>query len=163
MLRGNVLKVVLYRPLNPHNSGAIARTCAMLGAELHLVKPLGFELPNKDLRRASMDYIDDTTVRVHESWQAFTSTLESDVGVWLFTDGAQDEYTNVRYGPDDYLVFGRENDGIPQEILREHRTLSIPMRGARGQPRTDHRFHSLNVSVSAAIGLSEALRQLHSE
>ncbi len=156
-----VLRIVLYQPLNPHNTGAIARTCAMLGSELHLVRPLGFDLPNRDLRRASMDYILDTNVSVHESWDAFKASLSPTARLWLFTDAAQQTYTEVAYQSDDYLVFGRESDGIPAEILATHPCVSIPMRGASGDPRTDHRFHSLNVSVSAAIGLSEALRQIH--
>jgi len=156
-----VLKIVLYQPLNPHNTGAIARTCAMLGSELHLVRPLGFELPNRDLRRASMDYVLDTNVSIHESWDDFKASLSSSARLWLFTDAAQQTYTEVAYASDDYLVFGRESDGIPQQILGAHPCVSIPMRGASGDPRTDHRFHSLNVSVSAAIALSEALRQLH--
>ncbi len=156
-----VLNVVLYQPLNPHNVGAIARTCAMLGADLHLIRPFGFDYPNRDLRRASMDYVDDITVTVHEAWDAFLRTLQPDVRLWMFTDAATHTYTEVTYQEGDYLVFGRENDGIPKEILAQHPCVSIPMRGAKGSPRTDHRFHSLNVSVSAGIALSEAVRQLH--
>ena len=158
-----MLKVVLYQPQNPHNTGAIARSCAMLGSELHLVRPLGFEVPNRDLRRASMDYVLDTNVTVHGSWDAFKASLSPEARLWLFTDAAQQTYTEVVYASDDYLVFGRESDGIPADILQTHSCLSIPMRGASGDPRTDHRFHSLNVSVSAAIALSEALRQLHAD
>ena len=156
-----MLRVVLYQPQNPHNTGAIARTCAMLGAELHLVRPLGFDVPNRDLRRASMDYVLDTNVTVHDSWDAFKASLSSTARLWLFTDAARQTYTEARYEADDYLVFGRESDGIPTSILETHMCLSIPMRGASGDPRTDHRLHSLNVSVSAAIALSEALRQLN--
>ena len=158
-----MLKVVLYQPQNPHNTGAIARTCAMLGSELHLVRPLGFEVPNRDLRRASMDYVLDTNVTVHESWEVFKASLQPAARLWLFTDAAQQTYTQAVYASDDYLVFGRESDGIPSSILKTHHCVSIPMRGASGGPRTDHRFHSLNVSVSAAIALSEALRQLHTD
>ena len=156
-----MLKVVLYQPLNPHNTGAIARTCAMLGAQLHLVRPLGFEVPNRDLRRASMDYVLDTNITVHDSWDAFKASLKGAARLWLFTDAAQQTYCEVAFESEDYLVFGRESDGIPASILETHACLSIPMRGASGEARTDHRFHSLNVSVSAAIALSEALRQLH--
>ena len=120
-----MLKVVLYQPLNPHNTGAIARTCAMLGAELHLVRPLGYEFPNRDLRRASMDYVLDTNVTVHDSWEAFKASLAATARLWMFTDAAQQTYTEVVYESHDYLVFGRESDGIPAQILGAHPCVKI--------------------------------------
>ena len=155
-----MLRVVLYQPENPHNTGGIVRTCALLGAQLHLVEPLGFTLPNRHLRRASMDYIDHVTLELHESWTAFTASLEPDATVWLFTDAGSLEHSSARFRDGDYLVFGRESDGLPSAILESHPGLRIAMPGAASRPRTDHRFHSLNVSVSVGIAVAEANRQL---
>jgi tRNA (cytidine/uridine-2'-O-)-methyltransferase len=155
-----VVNVVLYQPENPHNTGGIARTCALLDARLHLIEPFGFPYPNRDLRRSSMEYVELAAPVVHASWEAFTASLEEESRMWLFSDAGATVYTAARFQGGDYLVFGRESDGLPSAILQAHASLSIPMPGAEKRERDDHRFHSLNVSVSAAIALSEALRQL---
>jgi tRNA (cytidine/uridine-2'-O-)-methyltransferase len=155
-----VLNVVLFQPENPHNTGGIARTCALLEAKLHLIQPLGFAYPNRDLRRASMDYIDHVALQLHDSWTAFTATLEENANLWLFTDAGSSDHSSVRYAENDYLVFGRESDGLPPAILEAHSGVRIPMPGATRHPRADHRFHSLNVSISVGIALAEARRQL---
>jgi tRNA (cytidine/uridine-2'-O-)-methyltransferase len=155
-----MLNVVLYRPENPHNTGAIARTCAMLMARLHLIKPYGFDSIGKDARRASMGYLEDSQMLEHESWQAFTALLNPQDRIWTFSDKGASVYTQVEYRERDYLVFGRESDGLPLEILEGYSSLSIPMPGADLKPRDDHRFHSLNLSVSVAIASYEAARQI---
>jgi tRNA (cytidine/uridine-2'-O-)-methyltransferase len=155
-----MLNVVLYRPENPHNTGAIARTCAMLMARLHLIKPYGFDSIGKDARRASMGYLEDSQMLEHESWEAFTALLNPQDRIWTFSDKGASVYTQVEYRERDYLVFGRESDGLPLEILEGYSSLSIPMPGADLKPRDDHRFHSLNLSVSVAIASYEAARQI---
>lgn len=155
-----MLNVVLYRPENPHNTGAIARTCAMLTARLHLIKPYGFDSIGKDARRASMGYLSDSQMFEHESWEAFIGSLSSDARIWLFSDKGSVVYTQVSFQENDYLVFGRESDGLPISILSSHACLNIPMPGSELKPRDDHRFHSLNLSVSVAIAAYEAARQI---
>ncbi len=155
-----MLNVVLFQPENPHNTGAIGRTCALFTAQLHLIRPLGFEYPNRDVRRASMDYLQDEAATLHESWEAFVGSLLAGSRVWLLADRGSQVYSQVQFKDGDYLVFGRESDGLPETILESYPGLSIPMPGARLGPRTDHRFHSLNVSVSVAVALGEAARQV---
>jgi tRNA (cytidine/uridine-2'-O-)-methyltransferase len=155
-----VFNIVLYQPENPHNTGGIARTCALFGANLHLIRPLGFPYPNRDLRRASMDYFESATPTLHTSWDAFTATLEDASRVWLFTDAAAEVYSRAAFENGDYLVFGRESDGLPAHVLERYSGLRIPMPGAARGPREDHRFHSLNVSISVGVALSEAMRQI---
>lgn len=155
-----VVNVVLYQPENPHNTGGIARTCALLDARLHLIQPFGFAYPNRDLRRSSMEYVNLAAPVIHASWEAFTGTLEEAASLWLFSDAGTTVYSAARFSAGDYLVFGRESDGLPAAILAAHTSLSIPMPGAARGARGDHRFHSLNVSVSVGIALSEALRQI---
>jgi tRNA (cytidine/uridine-2'-O-)-methyltransferase len=162
-----VFNIVLYQPENPHNTGGIARTCALFAAKLHLIQPLGFPYPNRDLRRTSMDYLEAATPTLHASWDAFAVTLEQRsrgdaARVWLFTDTGSEVYSRAEFQPGDYLVFGRESDGLPASILESFPGLRIPMPGAVKGPREDHRFHSLNVSISVGIALSEATRQITS-
>jgi tRNA (cytidine/uridine-2'-O-)-methyltransferase len=156
-----VVNVVLYQPENPHNTGGIARSCALFGARLHLIEPLGFPYPSRDLRRSSMDYVMQAAPVLHVSWAAFTAALEESAKLWLFSDAGETSYTDAPFQTNDYLVFGRESDGLPAAILSAYERLSIPMPGAKNGARDDHRFHSLNVSVSVGIALGEALRQLN--
>jgi len=146
-----MLNIVLVNPEIPQNTGNIARTCAATGAKLHLIKPLGFELSDKYLKRAGLDYWHLMTYEVHESWEDF---LEKNPGVVLHfaTTKAPKNYCEVSYGPDDYLVFGRETKGLDEALLSVNydKCIRIPMR---------HDARSLNLSNSVAIVLYEALRQ----
>ena len=155
-----VLNVVLYQPEIPHNTGAIARTCALIKTRLHLVRPFGFQLLDKRMKRASMDYLEDAELTEHASWTAFEATIPDASRVFVLSGWASQIYSQVEYQKDDYLVFGRESDGVPREILEKYRTLRIPMPGAEASPRDDHRFHSLNLSVSVGIAAFEAARQI---
>ncbi|MEY4530358.1 MAG: hypothetical protein RLZZ156_1079 [Deinococcota bacterium] len=155
-----VLNVVLYQPEIPHNTGAIARTCALIETRLHLVRPFGFQLLDKRMKRASMDYLEDAELTEHASWQAFEESLAPDARVFVLSGWASEIYSQIEYQKNDYLVFGRESDGVPREILEKYRTLRIPMPGAEKAPREDHRFHSLNLSVSVGIAAFEAARQI---
>ena len=143
--------VVLVEPEIPQNAGNIARTCAATGCVLHLVKPLGFEISDKYLKRAGLDYWHLVDVRVHESFEEVEKALPS-AHFYFFTTKAEHTYTEVRYRDGDALVFGRETRGLPEELLVRHREgcVRIPM---------IHESRSLNLSNAVAIALYEGLRQ----
>ena len=146
-----MMHIVLVNPEIPQNTGNIARTCAATGAKLHLIEPLGFELSDKYLKRAGLDYWHMMTYEVHPSWEAF---LAANPGGRLHfaTTKAPRDYCAATYGPDDFLVFGRETKGLDEALLAANydRCVRIPM-------VADAR--SLNLSNSVAIVLYEALRQ----
>ena len=145
------MHVVLVNPEIPQNTGNIARTCAATGAKLHLIEPLGFELSDKYLKRAGLDYWHLMVYEVHPSWEAFLAANPG-ANLYFATTKAPRDYCQVRYGADDCLVFGRETKGLDESLLAAHydRCVRIPM-------RPDAR--SLNLSNSVAIVLYEALRQ----
>lgn len=145
------LNLVLYEPEIPANTGNIGRTCAATDTRLHLIEPLGFSLAEKHLKRAGMDYWKELDVTTYVNWQDFCRR-NPDARVYYATTKARQVYTQVRYEPDCFLMFGRESAGIPEEILKEHpdTCVRIPMAG---------HTRSLNLSNAAAIVLYEALRQ----
>lgn len=148
----NALNVVLVNPEIPQNAGNIARTCAATGAILHLIRPLGFQLDDKYMKRAGLDYWFLTDVRVHESWADFCAAHPG-ARLHLLTTKARRGYAEARYAEGDFLVFGRETRGLDEGLLAAHgeSCVRIPMR-----PEA----RSLNLSNSVAIVLYEALRQL---
>ncbi|MCD7763389.1 MAG: tRNA (cytidine(34)-2'-O)-methyltransferase [Lachnospiraceae bacterium] len=145
------MNIVLYEPEIPANTGNIGRTCVATGTRLHLIEPLGFLLTEKALRRAGMDYWPQLDVTRYINYEDF---LEKNPGAKLYfaSTKARNLYTEVRYEPDCYIMFGKESAGIPEEILRDHpdTAVRIPMIGET---------RSLNLGNSAAIVLYEALRQ----
>lgn len=147
-----LLNVVLYQPDIPQNTGNIARTCAATGTILHLVHPLGFQIDAKHIRRAGLDYWQEVVIREYESWEVFRETYGSK-RTFFFTTKGKRLYTEVDYREGDYLVFGPETRGLPEEIIAPagDRALRIPMRQG---------LRSLNLSNSVALVLYEALRQL---
>jgi tRNA (cytidine/uridine-2'-O-)-methyltransferase len=147
-----MLKVVLYQPEIPQNVGNIARTCAATGAELHLIRPLGFQWNSPRLKRAGLDYWSELDYILHDSWQAFLETLPSSSRVWAFSSKASQLYTQVHYHPGDYLLFGPESRGLPAEALERFPSVTIPMPGRGGR--------SLNLAVAVGIGVYEVLRQM---
>ena len=146
-----MMHIVLVNPEIPQNTGNIARTCAATGAMLHLIKPLGFELSDKYLKRAGLDYWHMMTLEVHESWEDFLSAYP-DAHFYYATTKAPRDYCGAQFMDGDFLVFGRETKGLPEELLARNydKCIRIPM-------RSDAR--SLNLSNSVAIVLYEALRQ----
>ncbi|MDA0266739.1 MAG: tRNA (cytidine(34)-2'-O)-methyltransferase [Cyanobacteria bacterium] len=148
-----MVKVVLVNPEIPPNTGNIARTCAATATELHLVKPLGFELSDRQLKRAGLDYWPYVNLSVHESWAAFAGVSRSQGGRLIgFSTKGTVPYTDITYQPSDWLLFGPETRGLSPEILGNcDLTTCIPMRGTG--------VRSLNLSVSVAVGLFESLRQ----
>ena len=147
-----MLNIVLVSPEIHQNTGNIARTCAATGAALHLIRPLGFEITDKALRRAGLDYWYLLDVRIYDSLDDF-SEKNGPVSMWLYTTKAPARYCDVTYQDGDYLFFGRESAGLPEPFLEAHRDrcVKIPMA---------EEARSLNLSNSAAIAVYEALRQL---
>lgn len=148
-----MLNVVLVHPEIPPNTGNVIRLCANTGARLHLVEPLGFTLDSAKLRRAGLDYHEYASVRVHTDWEALMAMESPGRMFALTTRGARSPY-DVRFGPDDWLVFGCETRGLPDDILAripEARWLRLPM-------RPDNR--SLNLSNAVAVTVFEAWRQM---
>ncbi|RDI95111.1 tRNA (cytidine(34)-2'-O)-methyltransferase [Meiothermus sp. QL-1] len=147
-----MLRVVLYQPEIPQNTGNILRTCAAVGAELHLVRPLGFRWGSAELRRAGLDYWAVAHCTLHDSWPAFLGSLPPAARVWAFSSKASIPYTAVRYRSGDYLLFGPESRGLPSEVLAQFPAVRIPMPGPGGR--------SLNLAVAVGVGVYEALRQV---
>ena len=145
------LNVVLFEPEIPQNTGNIGRTCCATGTRLHLIEPMGFRITEKGLRRAGMDYWNDLDVTIYDDFQDFLEK-NPNAKLWMATTKAPQRYTDVKFGPDDYIMFGKESAGIPEEILVEHQKdcIRIPM---------NPEIRSLNLSNSVAIVLYEALRQ----
>lgn len=145
------LNIVLYEPEIPSNTGNIGRTCAATGARLHLIEPLGFRLNEKAIRRAGMDYWETLDVTRYVNWEDFLDK-NPNAEIYMATTKGKQIYTDAKYGPDCYLVFGKESAGIPEEILAMHpeSCIRIPMLGET---------RSLNLSNSVAVILYEALRQ----
>jgi tRNA (cytidine/uridine-2'-O-)-methyltransferase len=147
-------QVVLVHPQIPPNTGNIARTCAATGTELHLVGPLGFEISDRYLKRAGLDYWPYVKLHYHPSIAEFNTVRQQRGGRWLgFSVKGSFNYTNFQYQDDDWLLFGSETAGLPPEVLSAcDNTLYIPM--------AEPGVRSLNLSVSVAIGLFECRRQL---
>ena len=143
--------IVLHEPEIPYNTGNIGRTCLDAGASLHLIEPLGFILSDKRLRRAGMDYWDRLDVTRYRDYGHFLE-LHPGARIWYASTKAHKCYSDVSFSMDDFIMFGREGGGIPEEILRENEEncIRIPMVGD---------CRSLNLCNSVAIVLYEALRQ----
>ena len=147
------MHVVLVEPEIPPNTGNIARTCAAVGATLHLVEPLGFEISDRQLKRAGVDYWHLVQVEVHAAWDALPEDIRDPRRMHLFTARRGIRYDRAEYSDDPVLVFGRESVGLPDWLLDGHpdRCRVIPMVGGG--------VRSLNVSNAAALAIYEAWRQ----
>ena len=145
------MNIVLHAPEIPANTGNIGRTCVATGTSLHLIKPLGFDISDKAVRRAGMDYWKELDLHVYEDFEEF---VEKNPGarIYMATTKARKAYTEVEYKGNDFIMFGKESAGIPEEILVKYEDTSvrIPMIGE---------IRSLNLSNSVSIILYEALRQ----
>ncbi len=145
------MHIILHQPEIPQNTGNIGRTCVATGTDLHLIEPLGFRIDEKKLRRAGMDYWQKLNLTRYIDFEDFKKQ-HPDAKIWMATTKAKRAYTEVSFGMDDYIMFGKESAGIPEEILveNEENCIRIPM----GED-----IRSLNLSNSVAIVLYEALRQ----
>jgi tRNA (cytidine/uridine-2'-O-)-methyltransferase len=147
------LQIVLVEPEIPPNTGAIARLCAASNTVLHLVEPLGFKLDDRALKRAGMDYWHHVTWHTWPTWAALQAA-HTEARFHFLTTKTVRSYTEARFEPNDFLVFGRETKGLPESLLRENAEacLTIPM--------LNPHVRSLNLATAAAIVLFEALRQV---
>lgn len=144
------LNIVLVEPQIPQNTGNISRTCAVTGARLHLVRPLGFEVTDKNLKRAGLDYWNELDITYYDGLKDFFS--KNSGNFYYFTTKGKNTYSDVSFPDNCYLIFGREDAGLPESLLVENpdTCLRIPMRP---------RLRSLNLSNSVAIAVYEVLRQ----
>ena len=147
-----MLNIVLVEPEIPGNTGNISRTCAILGAHLHLIEPLGFSIDEKHLRRAGLDYWDKLKLTVYPNLEALYAQNPGG-DFYYFSTKASRRYTQVRYQEQSYLIFGKETKGLPEEIVygNPERAVRIPMREG---------LRSLNLANSVAIAAYEAARQM---
>ena len=145
------MHIVLHQPEIPQNTGNIGRTCVATGTSLHLIEPIGFRLNEKELKRAGMDYWERLDVTRYMDFNDFNEKHPG-AKIWMATTKAKRSYTEVSFGMDDFIMFGKESAGIPEEILveNEENCIRIPM---------GNDIRSLNLSNSVAIVLYEALRQ----
>jgi tRNA (cytidine/uridine-2'-O-)-methyltransferase len=147
------MNVVLVEPEIPPNTGNVARLCAATNSTLHLIEPLGFEIGDRRLKRAGLDYWEHLAWHRWPNWSTFKGSLKDPDRLWFIESGGPRHYAEVRYAAGDYLVFGRETAGLPRRWLEENRErwLRLPMFHARAR--------SLNLSNCVAVVLFEALRQ----
>ena len=145
------MNIVLHQPEIPANTGNIGRTCVATGTVLHLIEPLGFSLSEKSIKRAGMDYWEHLDVRRYMNFEEFLEK-NPNAKIWMATTKAKHVYSDVEFGPDDYIMFGKESAGIPEEILVDYEDTCIRI------PMLDQ-IRSLNLSNSVSIVLYEALRQ----
>jgi len=147
------MHVVLVEPEIPPNTGNVARLCAATKTTLHLVEPFGFKLDDAQLKRAGMDYWQHVEWARWPSWALFAAWLDPAARLWFVESNGARLYTEAAFGPDDYLVFGRETAGLPKALLEAHREYWLRL------PMFNERARSLNLANCVAVVLFEALRQ----
>ena len=147
-----MLNIVLVEPEIPANTGNIARTCAATGASLHLIKPLGFDISDKAVKRAGLDYWHLVDIHVYENLEDFFEKTQA-TDIWLLTSKAEHVYAEAGFQKNCWLLFGKETKGLPENLLQKYpdRCLRIPMRAEA---------RSLNLGNSVALVTYEALRQM---
>ena len=145
------INIVLYMPEIPQNTGNISRTCAVTGARLHIIKPIGFEISDRTLKRAGLDYWDKLDLTYYENIEEF---YEKNRGaeIYYFSAHGKRRYTDIQYGDRVYLMFGRESVGLPQKLVEEHFDMSVRIPMLSG-------VRCLNLSNSVAVAAYEAFRQ----
>ncbi len=145
------MKIVLYEPEIPYNTGNIGRSCVLTNTELHLIKPLGFEIDEKAVKRAGLDYWKNVKLFVWENYEEFINA-NKEATIYYATTKTTQKYSDVKYKENDFIMFGPESRGIPENILNNNKKncITIPMINLG---------RSLNLSNSAVIVLYEALRQ----
>lgn len=145
------INIVLYSPEIPQNTGNISRTCAVTGAVLHIIRPIGFEISDRTLKRAGLDYWDKLEVHYYDDFEDFLSK-NNNAALYYFSAHGKHAHTDISYPDNSYLVFGRESVGLPRELVERNFDMSvrIPMRPT---------LRCLNLSNSVAIAVYELLRQ----
>lgn len=147
------INIVMVEPEIPQNTGNVARTCACTGASLHLVKPLGFEIDDKKMKRAGLDYWNSLDITYYDNLAQFLEMHKDDMDkMYFFTTKGQKRHSDVQYPNNAYLVFGKETKGLPEELLHDNyqNAVRIPMRD---------KLRSLNLSNSICVAVYEVLRQ----
>jgi tRNA (cytidine/uridine-2'-O-)-methyltransferase len=146
------LNIVLVEPEIPQNTGSIARLCGATNTVLHLVRPLGFSTDDKYLKRAGLDYWQFVTIKYWDTFDQFLAA-QAETRLFFFTTKVKASYTDARFSPGDFLIFGKETKGLPEETLRlyDDRCYTLPM--------PNPNIRSLNLAMTAGIVLYEALRQ----
>ncbi len=152
-----MLHVVLFEPEIPQNTGNIGRMCALTQSRLHLIHPLGFEITDRNLKRAGMDYWHSLDVHHHDDWAAFKRSPKAPRRLWLLTTKATQSYWDVAYADGDGLVFGNEGHGAPEWLHND-----VGEAGRITIPQRNESLRSLNLSTAAGIATYEAVRQLWS-
>ncbi len=146
-----LVQVVLFEPEKAGNVGNIARTCSVLGASLHLIRPYGFHLADREFRRAVMDYLEGVDLHQHDSWSAFQQSLPEAARVWAFSAHGTSYHTQAGFQRGDYLLFGPESRGLPAWLRGGLPLLKLPQPGGG---------RSLNLSVAVGVAAFEAGRQI---
>ncbi len=146
------LNIVLVEPEIPQNAGNIVRTCAVTNSKLHMVRPLGFEVSDKYLKRAGLDYWHFVDISYYDSIEEVMDKFYNGKNFWFFSTKAKNVHSDVQYKDGDFLVFGKETKGLPESLLEKHydECVRIPMM---------NQTRSLNLSNSVCVGVYEALRQ----
>ena len=146
------LNIVLVHPQIPNNTGNIGRTCVATNSKLHLIKPLGFEITDSRVKRSGLDYWPDLDLTIHESFENWLSTIENIERVFFFSSHGKGTFYDVQLQENDYLVFGKESDGLGLEILQQFQkqTVKIPFPG---------KVRSFNLANAVAMALGEGIRQ----
>lgn len=145
------LNIVLYQPEIPQNTGNIARTCVLTDATLHLIKPMSFTIDDKQVKRAGLDYWKDLKLEIHESYEEFMEKYGNE-RIFLATTHGGEHYDEISFQKGDFIMFGRETSGVPDDVHNKHNGIRIPM--------IQSSTRSLNISNTAAIIAYEALRQI---
>jgi len=148
-----MFNIVMVHPEIPHNTGAAGRLALATGATLHLIKPLGFEIDDRAVKRAGLDYWKDVTIKTWDSWKDFESQLDHHTRLFMLTTKSDNPYWDKKFLPGDYLVFGRETKGLDEELIKKHGDNSITIPMIEGSTR------SLNLATSIGIVLFESFRQ----
>jgi len=149
------MRIALFQPDIPQNTGTILRLCACLNVEAHIIEPAGFPVSDRHFRRAGMNYLDQVAITRHDSWTKFEQwRREAKCRLILFSTKGTKSYLDYRYQTSDILLFGRESAGVPEEVVSAaNARLAIPIKPE---------LRSLNVAMAAAMALGEALRQTQS-
>ena len=148
------INIVLVNPEIPQNTGNISRTCAVTGAALHIIKPIGFEISDRTLKRAGLDYWNYLDITYYDSIEEVMDKYYNGNNFWFFSTKAKNIHSDVSYKDGDFLVFGKETKGLPEPLLDAHydECVRLPMMGE---------LRSLNLSNSVCVGVYEGLRQLN--
>lgn len=149
-----MIHLVLFQPEIPPNTGNVGRMCAVTGARLHLIHPLGFKIEDRHLRRAGMDYWHALDVHEHADWAAFRASAAAPRRLWLFTTKTERSFWSAAFADGDGLVFGSESAGAPAWLHEELRETRVTI------PQMNPALRSLNLSTAAGVACYEALRQI---